>query len=102
MLTYVSTNRSTEGKTMTSSLPAYDFSSLSDRALDTMLRIVGNVLDASGTVYGPNRDRLLAKEAALTAEAERRDAALIEALSKGVEAGTFSVFDPALGLAQFA
>ena len=88
---------------MTSSLPAYDFSSLSDRALDTMLRIVGNVLDSlSPASSGLNRDRLLAKEAALTAEVERRDAALIEALNKGVEAGTFSVFDPALGLAQFA
>lgn len=87
---------------MTSSIPSYDFSALSDRALDTMLRIVNDVLGASVGVYGPNRDRLLAKEAALTAEFDRREAALLAAVQRGVETGEFRVFDPALGLAQFA
>lgn len=88
---------------------AYDFSALSDRALDTMLRIVGNVIDTQaevmllgGAIDPANRERLLAKEAALTAEFQRREDALLAAVEAGVAAGTFRVFDPSKGVEQFA
>lgn len=87
------------------STPALNIPALSDRALDILIRVVGEVLNDRETqpaldAYG--HAALVEHEAALEAERARRDDALIEALEKGVEAGTFRVFDPSKGIEQFA